>query len=183
MKKIICIFFALTIGIIGMSGCNQSESNPFASERAVKGQIGNLYYAVPYNATADEKNDNNIMYSVPIENSVENYQLGFVYGYISEDESTEDEAKNGFEMILNNITSQYENLESKGLLYESEQITDFLGVDVDAGIKYTAEYEGQKVIGIAALISRKMYLVTYQAKTSFFEQSVWDNFYAQLELV
>lgn len=183
MKKFICILCSLAIGIIGLTGCNRSGNNPFLDENAIKGQIGDLYYVVPYGATADEEDDNNIVYSVPIENSAENYQLGFVYGYISEDEASEEEAKNGFEIVLNNIISQYESLESKGVLYENEQITDFLGVAVDKGIKYTAEFEGYKEIGISALISRKMYLITYQVKTGFYDQSVWDNFYEQLKLV
>lgn len=183
MKNFVCVLCLLTISVVFLSGCKNESVNPFLDENAIKGQIGDLYYVVPYNATADEKNDNNIMYSVPIENSEENYQLGLMYMYVSEDEANEEEVKSGFETILNNIATEFSNFESKGMFYESEQITDFLGIAVDSGIKYTAEYEGKKIIGIAAFKSRKMYVITYRTKTGFYNQSVWDNFYAQLELV
>lgn len=185
MKRFICALCSLAIIIACIAGCNQSSENPFTADDAIKGQIGDLYYVVPNNAIIDEQyfSDIAVKYNIPIKNSTEEYQLNLIYTYVSEDDASEDEALNGFETIINDLITKSKENESNGISYESEPITEFLGTTVDLGLKYTAEGSGQKVIGIVAAKSRTLYFIGYSVKTGFYDQSVWDNFYAQLKLV
>lgn len=184
MKNFVCVLCLLTISVVFLSGCNNESVNPFLDENAIKEQLGDLYYVVPYNATADEKNDNNIMYSVPIENSEENYQIGVSYVYISsEEEANEKEVTKWFEIMIDSLIENLSENKSDDFSFESEPVTDFLGASVDIGLKYTAKNNGMKTTGMFVATSRELYLLNYGAKTGFYNQSVWDNFYAQLELV
>lgn len=184
MKKFFCVFCSLVVMIMCLGGCSGSSSNPFTADDAKKGQIGDLYYVVPNDAVSDNNTDNGtitISYRVPIENSVEEYALNFIYTYVSqEDAESEEEVLEYVEALIEFIE---ETQDKSGIPYVSEDIDEFAGVTVDRGIKVSKEENDQKSIIIIAVKSRKVYTVGYSAKTGFFDQSVWDNFYNQLKII
>ncbi len=177
MKKFICILCSLAIGIFGLTGCNQSGNNPFTSENAIKGQVGELYYVVPENAVSDGSISEELaMYNVPIENSAEEYQLSILYDRIDD--------VNEYESTLKNIDNMVkQNDMEDGIEVSTEEIDNFLGKAIDRGCKREGKYNGKKTVLIVAAESNNMYMVGYTVKTGFFDQSVWDNFYEQLRLV
>lgn len=177
MKRFVCVLCALVIGIIGISGCNQSENNPFASENAIKGQLGELYYVVPENAVSDGSISEELaMYNIPIDNSEEEYQLTILYEHT---DNTEE-----YEAILKNIDDAINQIDlEEGVEATTEEIDVFLGRAIDKGYKREGKFNGKKAVMIIAAESGNMYMVGYIVKTGFFDQSIWDNFYAQLKLV
>lgn len=177
MKKYICILCSLAIGIAGLTGCNRSGNNPFTAENAIKGQLGELYYVVPENAApVGSVSEELAMYDVPIENSTEEYQLTILYKQI---DNTDE-----YELALENIEDSIEQIDIEDdIEVSTEEINIFLGKAIDKGYKREGKVDGKKTVGIVALKSDSMYMVGYTAKTGFFDQSVWDNFYEQLKLV
>lgn len=187
MKKIICFFCSLVIMAMCLSGCGSSNGNPFTSNDAKKGQIGDLYYVVPSNAVSDDNsNPNSISYRVPIENSVEEYILSILYTYVDEDDASSPEEVLEYTEMLIEFIEKAQNTETENKAdtqYVSEDIVEFAGVTVDRGIKLIKEESGGKAISIIAVKSRKIYSVGYVVKTAFFDESIWDNFYNQLKII
>lgn len=177
MKRFFCILCALAIGIIGVTGCNQSANNPFTSEKAIKGQLGELYYVVPENAVFDGGiTEELVMYNVPIDNSEEEYQLAILYQHTDNAEE--------YETILKNIDDSINQIDLKeGVEATTEEIDVFLGKTIDRGYKREGKFNGKKAVMVTAAESGNMYVVGYTVKTGFFDQSIWDNFYEQLKLV
>lgn len=179
MKKFLCVFCSLAIMVMCLSGCG---GNPFTADDAKKGQIGDLCYAVPGNAISKEdSNDDNIVYVVPIENSVEEYQLNIGCTYITkEDAESKEDILEGFDRLIEFIE---EITNGSGVKYSREDIDEFAGTTVDKAIKISGEGNGAKSILIIALKSRNAYFAGYSTKTGFFDQSIWENFYKQLKYV
>ena len=175
MKRIISVLCSLVILLVFIGGCGAAGENPFTADDVIKGQIGDLYYVIPGNAVVDESStDVNNTYRVPIANSMEEYVLNISYSPV---EDTYEASIQSMESLREFLISSIEGL------YEDEDITDFLGKEVDYGFKISVEADGRKSVFIYALISQKLYFVGYGAKTGFYDQSVWDNFYAQLKFV
>lgn len=183
MKKFLCVFCSLAIMVMCLSGCG---SNPFTADDAKKGQIGDLYYVVPSNAVSDDtttavNNTNSVSYRVPIENSVEEYQLNIGCTYITkEDAESKENVLESFDKFIDFIE---EITSGSDVKYSREDIDKFAGTAVDKAIKISGEGNGVKSISIFALKSRKVYFAEYSTKTGFFDQSIWDNFYKQLKYV
>ena len=181
MKKAISVLCSLAIMLVCIGGCGTAGDNPFIADDAIKGQIGDLYYVIPGNAVVDESStDENNTYRVPIANSIEEYTLYISYSPVEETDETPIQS---MEDLREFLAYSIEAFSEEVALYEEEDITDFLGKQVDYGFKINTEIDGQKSVLIYALISHKMYSVGYGAKTGFYDQTVWDNFYAQLKLV
>lgn len=179
MKKFLCVFCSLVIMVMCLCGCG---SNPFTADDAKKGQIGDLCYAIPGNAVSEKaSNDDSIVYLVPIENSVEEYQLNIGCTYITkEDAESKEDVLESFDKFIDYIE---EIASGSDVKYSREDIDKFAGTAVDKAIKISGEGNGAKTISIFALKSRKVYSAGYSVKTGFFDQSVWDNFYKQLKYV
>lgn len=178
MKRFICALCAFVIGIIGITGCNPSANNPFTSEKAIKGQLGELYYVVPENAILLDSSisEELAMYSVPIDNSAEKYQLTITYTHTDDVDE--------YEKLLQKIDDMINQIDiEEGAEVTTEEIDIFLGKTIDKGCKREGKINGQKAIIIVVAESGNMYLLGYMVKTGFYDQSVWDNFYAQLKLV
>lgn len=177
MKNFICVLCSLSILITAITWCNQSLDNPFIANNAIKGQIGELYYAVPNNAVLNkDSSDNSAMYIIPINNSAEEYTLMISYAHTDNKEE--------YESILQHIDEMKNQTETEnGTIYTTEDINVFLGRTIDKGCKCVGENNGQKSVVIIVAESGNMYMISYTVKTGFYDQSVWDNFYAQLELV
>lgn len=198
MKNVICAFCSLVIMVMCLGGCSGSSSNPFTADDAKKGQIGDLYYVVPSNAVSDNKvsdsgsnNDgvsytDGVSYRVPIEGSVEEYTLNIAHVYVSQEEAeTEEEVHEGFETVIKLLSGTLfteADAETDTQLL-TEDIDEFAGMTVDRGIKISGETNGLKGVTIMAYKSRKMYSVSYSAKTGFFDQSVFDDFFNQLKII
>lgn len=176
MKKFICALCSLAIVITYMTGCGKSSDNPFASDNAIKGQVGNLYYTVPENAVLNSSTDDSAMYDVSISNSTEKYVLTIMCKHTGSNDEYKDMLQN-----IDNMKNQSET--GTGATYTAEDINDFLGQTVDKGCKCVAENNGQRFVTIVAAKSKTLYMIGYTVKTGFYDQSVWDNFYAQLKLV
>lgn len=153
-----------------MTGCGKSSDN------AIKGQVGNLYYTVPENAVLNSSTDDSAMYDVSISNSTEKYVLTIMCQHVSSNDEYEDMLQN-----IDNMKNQSET--GTGATYTAEDINDFLGQTVDNGCKCVAENNGQRFVTIVAAKSKTLYMIGYTVKTGFYDQSVWNNFYAQLKLV
>lgn len=177
MKKFVCALCSLVIIIACITGCGQSSDNPFAADNAIKGQVGNLYYVVPENAVLlNASTDDGAMYDIPIKNSTEKYSLMVMSKHTDNNDEYED--------ILQNIDNMKNQSETEtGTTYTTEDINKFLGRTVDKGCKCVGENNGKKVVIIMAAESSNVYMISYTVKTGFYDQSVWDNFYAQLKLV
>lgn len=178
MKKFICTLCSLVIVITCITGCGKSSDNPFAADDAIKGQVGNLYYVVPNNATLDEglSDNSTIIYKVPIKNSAEEYQL------IVSCKHTDDE--NEYKSLIQNIDEMKSQTKNEyGAEITNETINTFLGETIDNGCKREGVANGQKVVAIMAAKEGNVYMLGYSVKTGFYDQSIWDNFYAQLKLV
>lgn len=177
MKRFICVLCSLVIVITYITGCSQSSDNPFTADDAIKGQIGDLYYVVPANAVLNEGlGDSIAMYKVPIDNSAEEYTI--IISCTHADDADE------YEDILQNIEEMKNQTENEtGTQFTDEAIDDFLGKTIDKGFKREGENNGEKAIMITAAGSGNMYLIGYTVKTGFYDQSVWENFLAQLKLV
>ena len=182
MKKIICILCSLAIILVCIGGCGTAGGNPFTAENAVKGQVGDLYYVVPENAVLDESSiDESNVYRVPIANSNEEYTLSIACSYLDEEAyETSVQYWENLKGILSSASTEYAE---QGSFYEEQDITSFLGKTVDYGSKITVEGNGQKMVSAFVITSNKVCGVTYSAKTGFYDQAVWDNFYAQLKFV
>lgn len=167
MKKTISVLCSLAIMLVCIGGCGAAAGNPFTADDAIKGQIGDLYYAVPENAVLEEfPNDSARFYNIPIENSAEEYMLNIACASVETDDDY-DEA----------IQSM------KDTEYENENLTDFLGEKVDYGYRATVDVDDRKSIIVSAAKDHKVYVVQYIVKSGFYDQTVWDNFYAQLKFV
>ena len=181
MKKTISVLCSLAIILVCVVGCSAAGDNPFTTDDALKGQVGDLYYVIPGNAVVDESStDGNNAYRVPIANSVEEYALTVSCSPVEETDETPIQS---MEDLREFLAYSIEAFSEEVALYEDEDITDFLGKQVDYGFKLNTEVDGRKSVLIYALISQKVYSVGYAAKTGFYDQAVWDNFYAQLKFV
>lgn len=176
MKKLICALCSLVIVITCITGCSKSSANPFTADDAIKGQVGNLYYTVPENAVLNASTDDSAMYDIPINNSTEKYTLMVMCKHTSSNDEYEDMLQN-----INEMKSQTKN--EQGAEITNETINTFLGETVDNGCKREGVSDGQKVVVIIAAKEGNIYTLGYSVKTGFFDQSVWDNFYAQAKLV
>lgn len=181
MKRVICVLCSLAIMLVCIGGCGAVAGNPFTAENAIKGQVGDLYYVVPGNAVLEESTDEKNSYSVPITNSNEEYILDIVYLYA--DEEAYKAAIQLLEFTRELIAAEIEENAGNGASYEEEDITEFLGKSVNYGIKTTYIKNGLVEAGITVAIADKFYSVRYTVKSAFYDQAVWDNFYAQLKFV
>lgn len=176
MKKFICALCSLVLVIACITGCGQSSDNPFTADNAIKGQVGNLYYVVPENAVLNASTDDSAMYDVPINNSTEQYTLMIMCKHTDSNDE--------YEEMLQNIDDMKNQSETEtGTTYTTEDISKFLGRTVDKGCKCIGENNGQKIVMIVAAESENLYMIGYTVKTGFYDQSIWDNFYAHAKLV
>ena len=174
MKKALAVLCSLAIMLVCVGGCGAAGENPFTAENAIKGQIGDLYYVVPGNAVFTESStDSACFYSIPIENSSEEYILSIrYYSFEADDEYNE------AIQLMENTTQELDNT-----THEYENLTEFLGENVDYGIKVNYDVDGQKSVGVSVAKDHKCYMIQYRVKSGFYDQAVWDNFYAQLKFV
>ena len=176
MKRFIYTLFSLVILITCISGCGQSSDNPFTADNAIKGQVGNLYYTVPENAVLNASTDDSAMYDIPINNSTEKYTLIVICKHTDSNDEYEEMLQN-----IDEMKSQTQN--EYGVEITNETINTFLGKTIDNGCKREGVSDGQKIVTIIAAKEGNIYTLGYSVKTGFYDQSVWDNFYAQAKLV
>lgn len=183
MKKAL-VFFVLIV-VAAISGCSNntdlSAGNPFTAEDAIKGQTGDLYYVVPGNATLDDESPDGLLtFHIPIENTTEEHMLNIMYSRPDNQESYE-----AFIQYYQSVkeTAEAVSNEVEGVTAESQMLTEFLGRPTDYGFVMTQEAEGKKGVSVYAATSNKLYAISYVAKTAFYDQTFWDNFYAQLKFV
>lgn len=181
MKRVICVLCSLAMMLVYIGGCGAATGNPFTAENAIKGQVGDLYYVVPENATLDDESPDGLLtFHVPIENSTEEHILNILYSCPDDQES--------YEIFLKYYQSVKETAEESSekfgdVIVEVQELTEFLGRSVDYGFMMTQEAEGKRSISVYAASSKKLYLISYIAKTAFYDQTFWDNFYTQLKFV
>lgn len=181
MKKIICILCSLAIILVCIGGCGTASENPFVAEDAIKGQVGDLYYVVPGNATLDDESPDGLLtFYIPIENTTEEHILNIMYSRPDNQESYE-----AFIKYYQSVKEAAEAVsdEVEGATAEFQMLTEFLGRPTDYGFVMTQEAEGKKGVSVYVATSNKLYAISYVAKTAFYDQTFWDNFYAQLKFV
>ena len=184
MRKALTLF--VTVAMLLVSGCSNntgsSADNPFIAENAIKGQVGDLYYVVPENAVFDESStDEDNVYRVSIANSTEEYVLNISYSYV--DEEAYESSVHLMEITREAAASASEENAADGASYKDENITEFLGKSVDYGFKSTSKGNGQTMVAVLVITSNTAYGIRYTVKSGFYDQAVWDNFYAQLKFV
>lgn len=180
MTKIIFSALLTVALVVGVCGCSNSKDNPFTVENALKAQIDDLYYVVPNNAVIKEEHGNqSVLYTVPIENSKEEYYLNInIEKY--ETENKEETIENFEKGIQFNKDVVFNGEDVK---YTTEEIYEFADTKIDKGVKIIIERNGKKDISYMVIKFPKAYSVSYSAKAGFFDEAVWDNFYSQLKYV
>ena len=172
-------------GIVSTSGTaeiaqtTKTADNPFTAPNAIKGQVGELYYVVPEGADAVESAaESIIVYEMPIKNSSETFSLSVYFNSKSEIESTQT-----FENFISEIKARNKASIQSTDDFQYQEIDEAFETNVLYG--YTGSYvnEGKKWQALCFAIDSGFYMISYSAKTAFFDESIWENFYAQLKLV
>lgn len=199
MKKFLSLFLTACI-LITVSGCGnesavvenneQSSSeasnsttventNVFATDDAIKCQIGRLCYTVPSNSIVVEGENQGWTesheFSVLIDNSAETYSI--VTGYMSSSD-----AAAGYDSLLEVTVGYFEEGIKENIFDEAYSIDDFFGSQIDYGFVSKLTREGVTEKNMVAFVDGAYYVLGYSCKSSFYDETIWENFLSQMKM-